>query len=502
MKSCRVGVVAAVAFSLPMAAWSQEADDANASSAPLAEAPRVDAVDEAGVAEVILNEINTDAYPEVRLFVTVLRDGEPVDGLVASDFRVREDEVDQTPLTVEAQLPPLSVVLAIDTSGSMAPAIADAKAAARDFLNTLTPQDNAQLLGFAREITEYTGMSTDRAALSTSIDALSARGDTALYDALARSVELVDEEQGRKAIVLLSDGVDDDGAGSPLSEATADSVLSDAAAVNVPIFVVGLGDELDVEGLTRIASASGGRFLTAADASELGEVYAIIGSQLSGQYAVTYTSSLPADGTLRRIDLEAAGQQTSKSYTPDADAATAAAAAAPSTGCAVADLFTSYLPDYAELTALEAEGLLTSSVVYGQTEAIKDELLAAVEAAPVSLDCTTRIYEVVTQAREAETAESTATDQILRAVIAKANAECVQNGADPDGFRACFMSTLPLEDFYRTLAQKDLVEPFAVAIGQSMDRREALTYLRDAIASGLPITSQTQNQILEVLMQE
>lgn len=56
--------------------------------------PRVDAGAPDDAAEVVLNEVNVEAYPDVRLFVTVLDNGQPVSGLGAADFRVREDEVD------------------------------------------------------------------------------------------------------------------------------------------------------------------------------------------------------------------------------------------------------------------------------------------------------------------------------------------------------------------------------------------------------------------------
>ena len=67
----------------------------------------------------------------------MLKDGLPVQGLGASDFRVREDEVDQEPITVVPKLTPLSVVLTLDTSGSMKKRLADAQAAAKSFLSTL-----------------------------------------------------------------------------------------------------------------------------------------------------------------------------------------------------------------------------------------------------------------------------------------------------------------------------------------------------------------------------
>lgn len=124
--------------------------------------PRVDAAAPEGAAEVVLNEVNVDAYPDVQLFVTVLSGGSPVSGLDAADFRVREDEVDQAPLTVDPQLPPLSVVLAMDVSGSMATAMDDAKSAANAFLDTLSVDDRTLVLSFARDVIEVTDMTEDR----------------------------------------------------------------------------------------------------------------------------------------------------------------------------------------------------------------------------------------------------------------------------------------------------------------------------------------------------
>ena len=100
--------------------------------------PRVTGQDDAAEATIILNEVNADDYPDVRIFATVLLDGEPLTGLTAEDFRVREDEVDQEPLIVKPQLPPLSVVVTLDSSGSMARRLAETQAAARQFDEDMT----------------------------------------------------------------------------------------------------------------------------------------------------------------------------------------------------------------------------------------------------------------------------------------------------------------------------------------------------------------------------
>jgi VWFA-related protein len=181
---------------------------------------RVTGQEKAAGAQVQINQIDTSEFPKVSIFATVLKEGEPVPSLSASDFRVREDEVDQEPITVTPQLTPLSVVLTVDTSGSMKKRLADAQSAAKSFLKTLQPQDKAQVIRFARDVKTIQPLSADRMAAEAAIASTTARGDTALFDALYTSVESLRDVAGRKAILLLSDGVDDEGTGKALSKKT------------------------------------------------------------------------------------------------------------------------------------------------------------------------------------------------------------------------------------------------------------------------------------------
>lgn len=280
--------------------------------------PRVTGRESAADAQIILNEVNTANYPDVRLFATVLKQGKPLEGLTTEDFRVREEEIDQEPLQVEPRLPPLSVVITLDTSGSMSKRMAETQSAAKAFVNALEQRDSAQLVAFAREVRTLTPMSSSTDAVTNAIDQTVARGDTALYDALYQSVELLADRPGRKAVVLLSDGVDDDGTGKPLSQRTVSEAIQAAQRINAPVYVIGLGTELDQAILSEIADATGALYLNAPQLSDLQAVYNNIGAQLSGQYAIRYTSNLPADGTPRRVDLSVEdmdGLTDSKSYT-------------------------------------------------------------------------------------------------------------------------------------------------------------------------------------------
>jgi hypothetical protein len=198
--------------------------------------------------------------------------------------------------------------------------LADAQAAAIHFLDILGETDSAQVLTFAREVKRLTPMTTSRSAARASISATVARGDTALYDALYESVTLLKERAGRKAIVLLSDGVDDDGTGKQLSKHTVREVLTLARQVNVPIYVVGLGTELDEATLTQVAQDTGGLYLKTPNASELKLLYASIGEQLAGQYAIHYTSNLPGDGSEHVVALQFGEVRSTKAYISPAKA--------------------------------------------------------------------------------------------------------------------------------------------------------------------------------------
>ncbi|HEX2884970.1 VWA domain-containing protein [Vineibacter terrae] len=329
-------------------------------------------------AQVLINEVNTDQYPRVQIFATVLKDGVPLRGLGAADFRVREDEVDQEPLTVAPQLPPLSVVLTLDTSGSMAKRMQAAQAAAMRFLDTLGGGDSAQVVTFAREVRRLTAMSTDRQAVREAIGRAVARGDTALYDALYDSIGLVRERAGRKAIVLLSDGVDDDGTGKPLSKHTMQDVVGLARDINVPIYILGLGTEIDEAGLAAVAEATGGLYFKAPQASDLQALYQTIGAQLAGQYAITYTSSLPADGSERRVDLTAQEVTASKAYKAAGGSGTAAAENPRARGadapCYDAAAMESLDAKLRKITDRYAKGLLASTERDRQQRQLVNEL--------------------------------------------------------------------------------------------------------------------------------
>lgn len=195
---------------------------------------------------------------------------------------------------VDARIP-LGVVLTIDVSGSMAEsgAIGQAKAAARTFADQLAPVDSAKVIPFADAVDIANPFTSDRSALAAQIDALTASGNTALYDAVRISAYVAaGAEVARHAVVLLSDGQDFGGR----SVSTRAEALDSARAAGVPFFVIGLGSEIDRPFLEELAAVTRGRFFPA-DTADLPGVYAYISTLLRSQYELTIR--LPDDLTDR-----------------------------------------------------------------------------------------------------------------------------------------------------------------------------------------------------------
>ncbi len=269
---------------------------------------------DAGTRKLTINQIETSQFPKVSIFALVTENEQPVGGLTATDFKVREDEVPQEPISVAAQVQPLSVIVTLDTSGSMNKAIGTAKAAAASFVDGLGSGDSVGVIGFSRTVSLLSPMSGARADAKKAIEGLFARGDTALFDALYASLDATRGRPGRRAVVLLSDGVDDDGFGKVLSKKSSADVLALAKELNVPVFTIGLGSEIDEKTLRAVATESGGAYFSAASADDLATLYQKLGKQLSGQYHISYTSNLPGDGSVHTIQLLQGGLRGAKAY--------------------------------------------------------------------------------------------------------------------------------------------------------------------------------------------
>jgi tight adherence protein C len=252
---------------------------------------------------IAVTQIDAGAFPQVRIVASVTdAQGHAVRGLTAADLTVSEGGVLQNAsIDLASQTSPVSIALVLDTSGSMAGRpLADAKAAMISLIQTLAPADQAAVITFDVNVRIDRPLTSDKPALVGATNGANAAGNTAIYDGLAAAITVLDKVQNaRRAIILLTDGVDNS------SKTSATSAVAALAKTQVPTHVIALGNDLDRAALARIASATpGGELIEAPTSSQLATIYAGLSEQLLTQYSVSYqSSSRVSEGTTLSPEL-------------------------------------------------------------------------------------------------------------------------------------------------------------------------------------------------------
>jgi len=222
----------------------------------------------------------------VEVYATVNDEkGELVTGLRQSDFTVLEDGVPQEVTTFAAGEFPLTVALGVDRSFSMAgEPLTLAKQASNAFLRELRPADRSMVVAIGNEAEVIAPLSADRTAQSRAIASLDAWSTTALYDAIVATLDRLEPEPGRQAIVVFSDGAD------RYSEHKAGDVLDRARRSNALIYPIAIGKTRPAL-LSELAVLTGGRSFQLRDARELERTLATVARELRYQYLIGYTPS-------------------------------------------------------------------------------------------------------------------------------------------------------------------------------------------------------------------
>jgi VWFA-related protein len=257
----------------------------------------------------------------MRLNVSVTdRHGRALSGLGAPDFSIFENGQERRVTEVEPADAPFNLVLLLDVSGSVDEHINFIRKSARNFINTVGPQDRVAVISFRDDVQVISDFTTDRALLSERLKDIEAGGPTALYDALAYTlVEQLKQLRGeRTAVVIMSDG-DDNKSFVPFG-AVLDAVIESGALV-YPLYVPsGLIREASVaraettidpmrrryltlttraeEEGRKLAEASGGVYYPISRLEDMQRAYNDIVAQLRMSYKLTYASN--TDGSQGR----------------------------------------------------------------------------------------------------------------------------------------------------------------------------------------------------------
>jgi VWFA-related protein len=236
--------------------------------------------------------------------------GQYVKGLKLSDFKVYEDGVEVKPEMVASfslHESPYAAVVLLDSSGSMEARFTLARSAAIRFLDGLREEDVAAVYRFDSKVERVQEFSGGR-DLAPMAYGVRAKGMTTLNDAIVEAARtLAGRTEHRKAIVILSDGMD------TYSKATSDKAVESALAVGATIFAVDMSD-LNVGGssgrlgaaqLRGFAERTGGRFVATPGGQALRDTFAGIAEELGHQYTIAYRPvNTKRDGKWRKLEVE------------------------------------------------------------------------------------------------------------------------------------------------------------------------------------------------------
>ena len=251
-----------------------------------------------------INQIDAcprDVGSSITAYVSVTdQAGFPVTTLGVDDFSLVEADVDvqSASTSLVNNSVSLSVALIMDYSYSITQEpdnITDMEKAATDFIEQLGDNDEAAIIKYATTIEITQGFTSDKTALINAIQSTPNVGQqTAFYDSLNEAITAISASaKDRKAIIINTDGEDNDGDGNPLSDSTMGEIIDAAAANGVPIFTVGIGDRVDPDILEQISEDTGGTFSSSATSDNLTTIYSQLADLLfTDQYVLTYETGL------------------------------------------------------------------------------------------------------------------------------------------------------------------------------------------------------------------
>lgn len=229
----------------------------------------------------------------VSLFVTVA-DAQKrlVPDLTKEDFDVFDNEKPQPLVYFDNSVHPINVVVMLDTSGSMTLTIDLLKQAAEQFLIRLLPDDKARVGAFNDKIQINARWSNDRDQLVTDVKNLDYGNGTRLWDAAGASLDELKGIDGRKVVLVFTDGDDTE------SRTSLGHVIERARADEVMIYAIGLESNYfngqrqvrtkPDSGLRKIADETGGGYFELTKASDLAPTFTKVAQELHSQYVIGF----------------------------------------------------------------------------------------------------------------------------------------------------------------------------------------------------------------------
>lgn len=279
--------------------------------------------------QIRITQVDNSKFPQVTVYVSATNAaGEPV-GIDPATIQLYENgalmqlvDIQGGGEAVGEQPIPVTTMLVMDISGSMDKneKLAAAKEAAKSYIGQMRPEDQAGLITYDTQVYTVQPLTADRAALASAIDGLKTGSDTAMYNALIEAEKALEGVSGRKAIIVLTDGLDNK------SQSTLEDVVAGIGESGLTISAVGFGDVntagqagLNEPALKSLAEQTGGIYGYATDAEALKGLYQQQSRVLQSEHRVTYVSpSTLRDGVNRdlTVALTGAAVTTEGQYNP------------------------------------------------------------------------------------------------------------------------------------------------------------------------------------------
>ena len=274
--------------------------------------------------------MNSREYPQLTISYSVLDEGYPLNSLEKEQFSLYETIAGQneTEQIIDYIMKPsddngLAVSLVFDSSLSMynddrseANSLMEfAKNSAIEFIRSegLGPNDQISIQSFGKAFATNQDFTNNDQALIRAIKGIRSIPDTAIYDAIIKSIDTLSDLESKKCIIIFTDGED------TASKRTYSDSIESAVASGIPVYSIAIGEEAKTNELKSISDQSGGYFYYLKDTKQLSQIYKEITEQLRNQYQLSYqSSSLGESGGKVELRLVvtsgASSAETKKSY--------------------------------------------------------------------------------------------------------------------------------------------------------------------------------------------
>jgi VWFA-related protein len=249
---------------------------------------------------VTINQVDLANCPTVTAYVSVTDQGDfPIKDLTTSDFDIKEDAASIGSPTgapnVAIATEAIAIAIVMDNSSSMSAIdIAELEVSALDIVNQLGAGDKVEIIKFDADVVVEQVFTSDKNLLAAAINKDFVGSGTALYNALQQAIDDTKlQSEKRKSVIVITDGNNNQ------QGATLTDIVDDATASDIPVYVIAMGSNIDIDNLTLITDGTSAELYEAEVAQNLST---IVQQQLSevlfvDQYILTYTSTNLGAGT-------------------------------------------------------------------------------------------------------------------------------------------------------------------------------------------------------------